>query len=134
MMKSPRPDSVSIIGLVDIIIAPLGLLFAIYSIALSVVATSGIFFFFSLIWLLSGLGLLKGKLWSWNFTMGTAILSLLMSLFFFRLFSVFIFIFGAGLIYWPIVIHKLTSPQVKNFLGKGTGAKGPSQTPTTNTR
>jgi len=133
-MKSPRPESVSIIGLVDIIIAPLGLLFAIVTTLLSLVITSAIFFFFSLIWLVSGLGLLKGKPWSWNFTMGTAILSLLMSLFFFRLFSVFIFVFGVGLIYWPIVIRKLTSAQVKNFLGKGTEAKAPSQTPTINSR
>jgi len=131
-MKPPRPDSVSFIGQSQIIIAPLGLLFAIFSILLSVVATSAIFSFFSLIWLVSGLGLLKAKPWSWNFSMGTAILSLMMSLFFFRLFSVFIFIFGAGLIYWTMVIYKLTGPEVKNFLGKGIASKAPSQTPTIN--
>src|SRR5712692_8491508 len=53
------------------------------------------------------------KRWSWNFIMGTAIISLAGSLFlallpFFRIIS------PALLIYWAVVIYKLTRPQVKS--------------------
>jgi hypothetical protein len=60
-MKSLRRDSISIIGLFNIMIAPLGLLFAIVWLLSSALAMSAVFFFFSLFWLVSGLGLLHAK-------------------------------------------------------------------------
>jgi len=124
-MTSQRPDSVSFVAISEIMFAPLGLLVAIATMLLNAIVTSVLFFFFGIIWLVSGLGLLNRRRWSRNFSILTAVLSLALS--FFGFFSILIFVFAPALIFWPVVLYKLTRPQVKSFLEEGNRTEAPSQ-------
>src|SRR2546425_11695238 len=144
MQKPPRPIGITILGIIEILIGVLGLLVSIAIIGVSAlfstlptvgtligavgVVIGGVFAFFSLIWLATGVGFLHGKGWAWTLGMIFTILSILGAAYVaFTGFSQA----GYALVFWIIMIIYLTRSHVKVFCGKGTV---PSYMPTMNTQ
>ncbi len=135
MQKPPRPIGITILGIIEILIGVLGLLvsitiiglFALFSalpgigalIATGGVVIGGIFLFFSLIWLATGVGFLHGRGWAWTLGIIFTVLSILGAAY-----IAFIGFYRAGyaLGFWIIMLLYLTRSHVKVFFGKGTAA------------
>src|SRR5437867_10076801 len=132
MQKPPRPIGITILGIIEILIGVLGLLVSIAIIGVSalfsnlptvgtligtvVVVIGGVFAFFSLIWLATGVGFLHGKGWAWTLGMIFTVLSILGAAY-----VAFTGVYQAGyaLVFWIIMIIYLTRSHVKVFFGKG---------------
>src|SRR2546421_1905822 len=144
MQKPPRPIGITILGIIEILIGVLGLLVSIAIIGVSAlfstlptvgtliatvgVVIGGVFAFFSLIWLATGVGFLHGKGWAWTLGMIFTVLSILGAAY-----VAFTGVYQAGyaLVFWIIMIIYLTRSHVKVFFGKGTV---PSYMPAMNTQ
>ncbi len=144
MQKPPRPLGITFLAIIQILIGVLGLLVSIVIIAFSALLTTlpaigtlastvglvigGVFLFFSLIWLATGVGFLHGKGWAWTLGMIFTILSILGAAY-----VAFTGVYQAGyaLVFWIIMIIYLTRSHVKVFFGKGTV---PSYMPAMNTQ
>src|SRR2546428_5096062 len=144
MQKPSRPIGITILGIIEILIGILGLLVSIAIIGVSAlfsalptigarigavgVVIGGVFAFFSLIWLATGVGFLHGKGWAWTLGMIFTVLSILGAAY-----VAFTGFYQAGyaLVFWIIMIIYLTRSHVKVFFGKGTV---PSYMPTMNTQ
>src|SRR5438445_4301667 len=132
MQKPRRPIGITILGIIEILIGVLGLLVSIAIIGVSAlfstlptvgtligtvgVVIGGVFAFFSLIWLATGVGFLHGKGWAWTLGMIFTVLSILGSAY-----VAFTGVYQAGyaLVFWIIMIIYLTRSHVKVFFGKG---------------
>jgi hypothetical protein len=144
MQKPPRPLGITFLAIIQILIGVLGLLVSIVIIAFSALLTTlpaigtlastvglvigGVFLFFSLIWLATGVGFLHGKGWAWTLGMIFTVLSILGAAY-----VAFTGVYQAGyaLVFWIIMIIYLTRSHVKVFFGKGTV---PSYMPAMNTQ
>jgi hypothetical protein len=133
MQKPPRPIGITLLAIIEILIGVLGLLVSIAIIAFSALLTAlpavgalastvglvigGVFLFFTLIWLATGVGFLHGKGWAWTLGMIFTILSILGAAY-----VAFTGVYQAGyaLVFWIIMIIYLTRSHVKVFFGKGT--------------
>ena len=144
MQKPSRPLGITFLAIIQILIGVLGLLVSIAIIAFSALLTTlptigtlastvglvigGVFLFFSLIWLATGVGFLHGKGWAWTLGMIFTVLSILGAAY-----VSFTGVYQAGyaLVFWIIMIIYLTRSHVKVFFGKGTV---PSYMPAMNTQ
>jgi hypothetical protein len=133
MQKPPRPIGITLLAIIQILIGVLGLLASLAIIGVAAlfstlptvgtllgtvgVVIGGVFAFFSLIWLATGIGFLHGKGWAWTLGMIFTVLSILGAAY-----VAFIGIYQAGyaLVFWIIMIIYLTRHHVKVFFGKGT--------------
>jgi len=133
MQKPPRPIGITLLAIVQILIGVLGLLasLAIIGVAAlfstlpqvgSLISTvgiviGGVFLFFSLIWLATGVGFLHGRGWAWTLGMIFTVLSILGAAY-----VAFTGLYQAGyaLVFWIIMVIYLTRSHVKVFFGKGT--------------
>jgi len=144
MQKPPRPIGITFLAIIEILIGVLGLLVSVAIIGFSALLTTlpavgalastvglvigGVFLFFSLIWLATGVGFLHGKGWAWTLGMIFTVLSLLGAAY-----VAFTGVYQAGyaLVFWLIMIFYLTRSHVKVFFDKGTA---PTYMPTMNTQ
>ena len=148
MQKPPRPIGITLLAIIQILIGLLGLLVSVVIIGLAAlfaglfsaipvigiligtvgVVIGGVFLFFSLIWLATGVGFLHGRGWAWTLGMIFTVLSLLGAAY-----VAFIGVYQAGyaLVFWIIMLFYLTRSHVKVFFGKGTV---PSYMPAMNTQ
>jgi hypothetical protein len=142
--KPPRPIGITFLAIIQILIGVLGLLASALIIGFSALLTTlpaigtlastvglvigGVFLFFSLIWLATGVGFLHGKGWAWTLGMIFTVLSILGAAY-----VAFTGVYQAGyaLVFWIIMIIYLTRSHVKVFFGKGTL---PSYMPAMNTQ
>jgi hypothetical protein len=133
MQKPPRPIGITILGIIEILIGLLGFLVSVAIIGVSAlfstlptvgtlistvgVVVGGIFLFFSLVWLATGVGFLHGRGWAWTLGMIFTVLSILGAAF-----VAFSGLYQAGyaLGFWVLMIFYLTRSRVKAFFGKGT--------------
>jgi hypothetical protein len=133
MQKPSRPIGVTILGIIEILIGVLGFLVSVAIIGVSAlfstlpaigtrigtvgVVIGGVFLFFSLIWLATGVGFLHGKGWAWTLGMIFTVLSILGAAY-----VAFTGLYQAGyaLGFWVLMIFYLTRSRVKVFFGKGT--------------
>jgi hypothetical protein len=133
MQKPSRPIGVTIIGIIEILIGVLGFLVSVAIIGVSAlfstlpavgtrigtvgVVIGGVFLFFSLIWLATGVGFLHGKSWAWTLGMIFTVLSILGAAY-----VAFTGLYQAGyaLGFWVLMVFYLTRSRVKAFFGKGT--------------
>jgi hypothetical protein len=132
IQKPPRPIGITILGIIEILIGVLGFLVSIAIIGVSAlfstlpavgtrigtvgVVIGGVFLFFSLIWLATGVGFLHGKGWAWTLGMIFTVLSILGAAY-----VAFTGLYQAGyaLGFWVLMIFYLTRSRVKAFFGKG---------------
>ncbi len=144
MQKPPRPIGITLLAIIEILIGVLGLLVSVAIIGLAAllsglpavgaligtvgVVIGGVFAFFSLIWLATGVGFLHGKGWAWTLGMIFTVLSIVGAAY-----VAFTGVYQAGyaLVFWIIMIIYLTRSHVKIFFGKGTV---PSYMPAMNTQ
>jgi hypothetical protein len=145
MQKPSRPLGITFLAIIQILIGIGGLLVGLAIMAFSTLLTAlpgaigtlastvglvigGVFLFFSLIWLATGVGFLHGRGWAWTLGMIFTVLSLLGAAY-----VAFIGIYQAGyaLVFWIIMLFYLTRSRVKVFFGKGTF---PSSMPAMNTQ
>jgi len=133
MQKPSRPIGITLLAIIQILIGVLGLLVSLAIIGLAAlfstlpavgtligtvgVVIGGVFLFFSLIWLATGVGFLHGKGWAWTLGMIFTVLSILGAAY-----VAFTGVYQAGyaLVFWIIMIIYLTRSHVKVFFGKGT--------------
>ena len=133
MQKPSRPIGITLLAIVQILIGVLGLLVSLAIIGLAAIFSTlptvgtligtvgivigGVFLFFSLIWLATGVGFLHGKGWAWTLGMIFTVLSILGAAY-----VAFTGLYQAGyaLVFWIIMIIYLTRSHVKVFFGKGT--------------
>jgi hypothetical protein len=133
MQKPSRPIGITILGIIEILIGVLGFLVSIAIIGVSAlfstlptigtlistvgVVIGGVFLFFSLVWLATGVGFLHGKGWAWTLGMIFTVLSILGAAL-----VAFSGLYQAGyaLGFWILMILYLTRSRVKAFFGKGT--------------
>ena len=133
MQKPPRPIGITLLAIIQILIGVLGLLVSLAIIGLAAlfstlptvgtligtvgVVIGGVFLFFSLIWLATGVGFLHGKGWAWTLGMIFTVLSILGAAY-----VAFTGLYQAGyaLGFWVLMIIYLTRSRVKAFFGKGT--------------
>src|SRR5712691_6090949 len=132
MQKPPRPLGITFLAIIQILIGVFGLLISLAIIAFSALLSAlpavgalastvglvigGVFLFFSLIWLATGVGFLHGKGWAWTLGMIFTIISILGAAY-----VAFNGVYQAGyaLVFWIIMIIYLTRSHVKVFFGKG---------------
>src|SRR2546425_11653808 len=144
MQKPSRPLGITFLAIIQILIGVFGLLISLAIIAFSALLSAlptvgalastvglvigGVFLFFSLIWLATGVGFLHGKGWAWTLGMIFTVLSILGAAY-----VSFTGVYQAGyaLVFWIIMIIYLTRSHVKVFFGKGTV---PSYMPAMNTQ
>ena len=144
MQKPPRPIGITFLAIIQILIGVLGLLAslaiigvaALFSILPTIgtligtvgIVIGGVFAFFSLIWLATGVGFLHGRGWAWTLGMIFTILSILGAAY-----VAYTGIYQAAyaLVFWIIMIIYLTRSHVKAFFGKGTA---PTYMPAMNTQ
>src|SRR5207245_8515274 len=133
MQKPSRPLWITFLAIIPILIGVFGLLISLAIIAFSALLSAlpavgalastvglvigGVFLFFSLIWLATGVGFLHGKGWAWSLGMIFTVLSILGAAY-----VAFTGVYQAGyaLVFWIIMIIYLTRSHVKVFFGKGT--------------
>src|SRR6266851_1665832 len=133
MQKPPRPLGITFLAIIEILIGVVGLLVSVTIIGVSALFSTipvigtligtvgliigGVFLFFSLIWLATGVGFLHGRGWAWTLGMIFTVLSILGAAY-----VAFTGIYQAGyaLVFWIIMIIYLTRSHVKVFFGKGT--------------
>ncbi len=134
MMQRPsRPTGITILAVLEILIGVIGLLASLAIIGLSALAAtlpsigllvgtiglviSGVFLFFSLVWLATGFGFLHGKGWSWTLGMIFSILSILGAV---GALTAGLITGGiVGIFFWGFLVYYLTRTHVKAFFGKG---------------
>src|SRR2546429_4499545 len=133
MQKPSRPLGITFLAIIQILIGVLGLLVSIAIIAFSALLTTlptigtlastvglvigGVFLFFSLIWLATGVGFLHGKGWAWTLGMIFTILSILGAV---GALTIGLITGGiVGIFFWSLMIYYLTRTHVKAFFGKG---------------
>lgn len=133
MQKPPRPIGITLIAIIQILVGVLGLLASLAIIGVAALFSTiptvgtligtaglvvgGIFLFFSLIWLATGVGFLHGRGWAWDLGMIFTVLSILGAAY-----VAYIGVFQAvyALVFWIIMIIYLTRRHIKVFFGKGT--------------
>ena len=133
MQKPPRPIGITFLAIIQILIGVLGLLASLAIIGVAAlfstlptigtligtvgIVIGGVFAFFSLIWLATGVGFLHGRGWAWTLGMIFTVLSILGAAY-----VAYTGIYQAGyaLVFWIIMIIYLTRSHVKVFFGKGT--------------
>ena len=133
MQKPQRPIGITLLGIIQILIGVLGLLVSLLILGVSAFLTTipvigglassvgliigGVFLFFTLIWLATGVGFLHGRGWAWDLGMIFTILSILGAAY-----VAYIGVTQAfyALGFWVIMIIYLTRHHVKIFFGKGT--------------
>src|SRR5207245_3914108 len=131
--KPPRPIGITLLAIIQILIGVLGLLVSLAIIGVAAlfstvptigtligsvgVVIGGVFAFFSLIWLATGVGFLHGKGWAWTLGMIFTVLSILGAAY-----VAFTGVYQAGyaLVFWIIMIIYFTRSHVTVFLGYGT--------------
>lgn len=140
MQQRPsRPDGITILAVLEILIGVVGLLSALTIIGFAALLTivpayvllgtvgfiiGSILLMFSAIWLATGLGFLHGRGWSWTLGMIFSVLSILGSI---GAIAAGLYTGGlAGLIFWGLIIHYLTRNRVKAFFGKNAFPISPS--------
>jgi hypothetical protein len=134
MMPRPsRPTGITVLAVFEILFGVVGLIASLAIIGLSaLVATlptiggllgtlgliiGGVFLFFSIIWLATGVGFLHGRGWSWTLGMIFSILSILGAI---GALSIGLYTGGiVGVFFWGFMIYYLTRNHVKAFFGKG---------------
>jgi hypothetical protein len=134
MMQRPsRPVGITILAVLEILIGIVGLLASLAIIGISALFSTlptvgflvgtvgliigGVFLFFSIIWLATGVGFLHGRGWSWTLGMIFSILSLLGAV---GALTIGLVTGGiVGLIFWGLMLYYLTRNHVKVFFGKG---------------
>ena len=140
MQQRPsRPDGITILAVLEILIGVIGLLSALTIIGFAVLLTivpayvllgtvgfiiGGILLIFSAIWLATGLGFLHGRGWSWTLGVIFSVLSILGSIG-----AIVAGLYTGGLaamIFWGLIIYYLTRNHVKAFFGKTTFPMSPS--------
>src|SRR3989442_12513496 len=144
MQKPSRLLGITFLAIIQILIGVFGLLISLAIIAFSALLSAlptvgalastvglvigGVFLFFSLIWLATGVGFLHGKGWAWTLGMIFTILSILGAAY-----VAFTGVYQAGyaLVFWIIMIIYLTRSHVQVFFGQGTI---PTYIPTMNTQ
>ena len=132
MQKPPRPIGITILGIIQILIGILGLLVSLLILGVSALLSTlpvvgglassvgliigGVFLFFTLIWLATGVGFLHGRGWAWDLGMIFTILSILGAAY-----VAYVGVTQAfyALGFWVIMIIYLTRHHVKIFFGKG---------------
>src|SRR2546425_9108242 len=135
MQKPPRPLGITFLAIIQILIGVFGLLISLAIIAFSAllsalpavgaligtvgVVIGGVFLFFSMIWLATGVGFLHGRGWAWTLGMIFTVLSILGAAY-----VAFTGVYQAGyaLVFWIIMIIYLTRSHVKVFFSKGTAS------------
>ena len=133
MQKPSRPIGITLLAIIQILIGVLGLLVSLAVMGLAAlfstlptvgtligtvgVVIGGVFLFFSMIWLATGVGFLHGRGWAWTLGMIFTVLSILGAAY-----VAFTGVYQAGyaLVFWIIMIIYLTRSHVKVFFGKGT--------------
>ena len=146
MQKPPRPIGITILGIIQILIGVLGLLVSLLILGVSAFLSTipvvgglassvgliigGVFLFFTLIWLATGVGFLHGRGWAWDLGMIFTILSILGAAYLAYI-GVIQAIYALG--FWTIMIFYLTRHHVKIFFGKGVAAAS-SYMPVMNTQ
>ena len=134
MMPRPsRPAGITILAILEILIGVVGLIASLAIIGLSALVSTlptiggllgtlgliigGVFLFFSIIWLATGVGFLHGRGWSWTIGMIFSILSILGAI---GALTIGLYT-GAigGILFWGLMIYYLTRNHVKAFFGKG---------------
>jgi hypothetical protein len=144
MQKPPRPIGITLIAIVQILIGVLGLLVSLLILGVSALLSTlpvvgglassvgfvigGIFLFFTLIWLATGVGFLHGRGWAWDLGMIFTILSILGAAYVAYI-GIYQAVYALG--FWIIMIIYLTRHHVKIFFGKGTF---PTNMPAMNTQ
>ena len=132
IQKPPRPIGITILGIIEILIGVLGLLVSLLILGVSALLSTipvvgglassvgliigGVFLFFTLIWLATGVGFLHGRGWAWDLGMIFTILSILGAAYVAYI-GVTQTIYALG--FWVIMIIYLTRHHVKIFFGKG---------------
>jgi hypothetical protein len=146
MQKPPRPIGITLLGIIQILIGVLGLLVSLLILGVSALLSTlpvvgglassvgliigGVFLFFTLIWLATGVGFLHGRGWAWDLGMIFTILSILGAAYVAYI-GVTQAIYALG--FWVIMIIYLTRHHVKIFFGKGVAAAS-SYMPVMNTQ
>ncbi len=132
MQRPSRPVGVTILAVFEVLIGIVGLLASLAIIDFSALFSTlptvgsllgavgliigGVVFFFSIIWLATGVGFLHGKGWSWTLGMIFSILSLLGAI---GALTIGLITGGVGgLIFWGLMLYYLTRTRVKVFFGK----------------
>ena len=133
MQKPSRPIGITFLAIIQILIGVLGFLVSLAIIGIAAlfstlptigtligtvgVVIGGVFLFFSLIWLATGVGFLHGRGWAWTLGMIFTVLSILGAAY-----VAYTGVYQAGyaLVFWIIMIVYLTRSHVKVFFGKGT--------------
>ena len=144
MQKPSRPIGITLLAIIQILIGVLGLLVSLAIIGLAAIFSTlptvgtligtvgivigGVFLFFSLVWLATGVGFLHGRGWAWTLGMIFTVLSILGAAY-----AAFTGLYQAGyaLVFWLIMIIYLTRSHVKVFFGKG---MVPTSVPAMNTQ
>lgn len=132
MQRPPRPTGITLLGIIQALIGVLGLLASLAIIGVAAlfsavptigtligtvgIVIGGVFLFFSLIWLATGIGFLHGRGWAWDLGMIFTILSILGAAYVAYI-GVTQAIYALG--FWIIMIIYLTRHHVKIFFGKG---------------
>ena len=133
MQRRSRPIGITILAVFEILIGIVGLLASIALIELSALFATlpvigglvasiglvigGIALFFSLIWLATGVGFLRGRGWAWTLGMVFSVLSLLGAV---GAFAIGLITGGiVGSFFWCLMLYYLTRSHVKLFFGKG---------------
>src|SRR5438128_11593883 len=131
MQKPPRPIGITLLAIIQILIGVLGFLVSLAIIGVAAlfstvptigaligtvgVVIGGVFAFFSLIWLATGVGFLHGRGWAWTLGIIFTVLSLLGAAY--VAFTGF-YQPGYALVFWVIMIISLTSLLVRVFYVK----------------
>src|SRR6266516_4011703 len=134
MMQRPsRPTGITILAVLEILIGIVGLLASLAIIGLSALASTlpsigllvgtiglvvgGVFLFFSLVWLATGVGFLHGKGWSWTLGMIFSILSIRGAV---GALTIGLITGGVGgLVFWGLMLYYLTRTHVEAFFVQG---------------
>ncbi len=140
MQKPSRPAGVTILAVLEILFGIVGLLVSIAIIGLAALFSTlprigpllssfglvigGVAFFFSLIWLATGVGFLHGRGWAWTLGMIFSVLSLLGSVA--ALTEGLLTGATGGIFFWTLLLYYLTRSHVKAFFGRGSLLANPS--------
>lgn len=133
MIRRPsRPAGITILAILEILFGIVGLIASLAIIGFSVLFSSlprmgfllgtfgltigGVVLFFSFIWLVTGVGFLHGRGWSWTLGMLFGVLSLFGAV---AALTIGLVTGGiGGIFFWGLMLYYLTRTHVKAFLGK----------------
>ena len=138
--RRSRPTGVSTLAFLEILFGAVGLAASSVIIALSPLVSSlprigplvaslglgigGGLVLFSIVWLATGVGFLKGKGWSWNLGMIFSVISIFGAI---GALAVGLISGGIGaIVFWTVMIYYLTRIRVKTYFGKAAFRANPS--------